>query len=281
MTREINSSEITKTVKKLAIEAATELPEDVLDALNKALAQEKSNSAREILRQLIKNAELARSEKLPLCQDTGYAIVFIEIGEDVHISGRDLVSAINEGVREGYEEGFLRKSIVSDPFKRKNTGDNTPADIITELVPGSEIKITFMAKGGGCENVSAFKVFTPNTDFSEIAKFAVEKVIEAGPNACPPVIVGLGIGGTADKAMLIAKKALLRDIGRHHSNKDIAKMEKELLKMINDTGVGPSGLGGNTTALAANIETFPAHIASLPVAVAIDCHAHRIKRAKI
>jgi len=281
MTREINSKLITDAVKSLAIEANTKLPEDVLTALSHALEQEESETAREILNQLIENAKLAGKDNVPICQDTGYSIVFVELGQEVKITGKSLEESINEGIRLGYSEGYLRKSIVSGPFKRNNTGDNTPADIITEGVPGDKIKLTFMAKGGGSENATSFRMFTPNTPFSDIAKFVVEKITEAGPNPCPPIIVGLGIGGTADKAMLIAKKALLREIGSQNSSEDLAKKEKQLLEMINSTGVGPSGLGGRTTALAVHIETYPCHIASLPVALAVDCHAHRIKRAVI
>ncbi len=281
MTREIDSNRITEAVKTLAIKACTVLPDDVFDALNKALKNEESPVGRSILRQLIENAEIARKESLPICQDTGFAIVFVDLGEGVQINGKSLSAAINDGVREGYKEGFLRKSIVCDPFDRKNTGDNTPADIIIDTVPGDKIKLTFMAKGGGCENVSALKMFKPNDAFEEIENFVVEQVLEAGPNPCPPVIIGLGIGGTADKAMLLAKKALLREIGKHNSNSDIKNKEKHLLALVNKTGVGPSGLGGRTTALAVNIETYPCHIASLPVALAFDCHAHRVKTCVI
>ncbi len=281
MIREIDSKKITEAIKNLAIEANTELPEDLVSALEGVLAKEESPTGREVLRQLIENARLAKKERLPICQDTGFAIVFIELGQDVMITGGTLAEAINEGVSRGYKEGNLRKSIVSDPFKRKNTGDNTPADIITEIVPGDKIKLTFMAKGAGSENVSAFKMFNPNESFSEISKFVVQKIVETGPNSCPPIIVGLGIGGTADKAMILAKKALLRDIGHHNSQSDIAKKERELLEMINSTGIGPGGLGGRITAIAVNIETYPCHIASLPVALAVDCYAHRVKRTII
>jgi fumarate hydratase subunit alpha len=276
MTKEIDSKQITEAVKNLAIEVNTKLADDMVDALNKALKNEESPVGRDLLRDLIKNAEIARKENLPICQDTGFAIVFVELGAGVTIQGENLTGAINEGIAEGYKAGYLRKSIVKDPFKRENTGDNTPADIITEIVTGDKVKITLIAKGGGCENVSALKMFKPNDPFEEIEKFVVEKVTEAGGNPCPPIIVGLGIGGTADKAMLLAKKALLRKVGAHNSNPDIAKKERALLAKVNATGIGAGGIGGRVTALAANIETWPCHIASLPVALAVDCYAHRV-----
>jgi len=276
--KEISSKKITDAVSKLAKDACARLPEDVSSAMNKALKNEESPAGRQVLRDLIENAEIARKENMPICQDTGYAIVFVELGQDVAITGENLNAAINEGVSKAYVEGYLRKSIVDDPFNRKNTGDNTPADIIAEIVPGDKIRLTFMAKGAGSENASAFKMFKPSDPFSDIEKFVVDRIIEVGPNPCPPIIVGLGIGGTADKAMLLAKKALLREVGHHHSQTDIAKKEKELLDLINKTGIGPSGLGGRTTAIAVNIETYPCHIASLPVALAVDCHAHRVGR---
>jgi fumarate hydratase subunit alpha len=280
MAKQISSKRIIEAVKDLAISANTRLSADVVAALKSALRNEKSPLGKEVLKQLIQNAGIARSEALPICQDTGYAIIFLELGQEAKVQG-NIYDAINEGVRLGYKEGYLRKSIVSGPFERKNTGTNTPADIITQIVTGNKIGITFMAKGGGSENVSALKMFTPNTDFKEIAKFVTDKIIEAGPNPCPPIIVGLGIGGTADKAVLLAKKALLRKVGENNKDKDIAKKEKTLLDEINSSGVGPSGLGGTVTALAANIETFPCHIASLPVALAVDCHAHRVARTII
>jgi fumarate hydratase subunit alpha len=279
--REIVAKRITDTVKKLCIEANTNLSEDVVEALNKALSREESPIGREILRQLINNAKVAWREKLPLCQDTGAAIVFVEIGQEVRIIDGTLVEAVNEGVSLGYHKGFLRKSIVSDPLKRKNTDDNTPAFIHTEIVPGENIKIRLLAKGGGAENCSAVKMFKPSSTKDEISDFVLETVENAGPNACPPIIVGIGVGGTFDHAPLLAKKALLREVGRHHSEKDTADWEKELLEKINKTGIGPMGLGGKTTSLAANIEKYPCHISSLPVAVNIECHAHRYKEAVI
>jgi len=275
--RKINAKKITEAVKELAISANINLSGQMAAALKTALKKEASPAGKEALKDLIENAEIARKEKLPICQDTGYAIVFIGIGQEVLITGGDLNKAINKGVSEGYKKGYLRKSVVADPFIRKNTGNNTPADIITEIVPGNKLKITFMAKGCGSENTSALKMFLPAAPWEDIIKFVTDRVTEVGAAPCPPIIVGLGIGGTADKAMLLAKKALLRDIGKHNEQKDIAKKENELLSAVNKTGVGPEGLGGKITAIAANIEVFPPHIAGLPVALAIDCCAHRVK----
>jgi len=275
--REISVKKITEALKNLCIEANTNVSEDVEEALNKALAREDSPAGREVLRQIIRNIEIARKEKLPLCQDTGTAVVFIELGQDVRLIDGMLEEAINEGVSLGYHKGFLRKSIVDDPLKRKNTGDNTPAVIHTEIVPGEKIKIGLLCKGGGAENRSAIKMFKPTSSKEEIEQFILETVEKAGPDACPPFIVGVGIGGNFDSVTLIAKKALLRPVGRHSSDILIAKWEKELLKKTNDLGIGPMGLGGRTTALVVNIEKRPCHISSLPVAVNIECHAHRYK----
>ncbi len=279
--REILAKKIIETVKRLCIEANTNLSEDVVEALNKALSKEESPIGRDILRQLINNAKVAWREKLPLCQDTGMAIVFVEIGQDLRIIGGTLEEAVNEGVSRGYHNGYLRKSVVADPLKRKNTEDNTPAITYVKIIPGENIKIRLLAKGGGAENCSAVKMFTPNALREEIDRFIVETVEKAGPNACPPIIVGVGIGGTFDYAPELAKKALLREVGTHNSEHDIAQWEKELLERINKTGIGPMGLGGRITALAVNIEKYPCHISSLPVAVNLDCHAHRYKYAEI
>jgi fumarate hydratase subunit alpha len=279
--REILAKKITETVKRLCIEANTNLSEDVVEALNKALSKEESSTGRDILRQLINNAKIAWRDKLPLCQDTGMAIVFIEIGQDLRIMDGTLDEAVNEGVSRGYHDGYLRKSVVSDPLKRKNTEDNTPAIVHTKIVPGENIRIRLLAKGGGAENCSALRMFTPNTSREGIDEFILETVEKAGPNACPPIIVGIGVGGTFDYAPELAKKALLRTVGSHHSERDTAEWEKELLEKINKTGIGPMGLGGRTTALAVNIEKYPCHISSLPVAVNIECHAHRYKYAEI
>jgi len=281
MVREIVAKKITETVKNLCIEVATSLPDDVLESLNKALAKEESSTGREILRQLISNAKIAWRDKLPLCQDTGAVIVFLELGQDVRIIDGTLAEAINEGVSRGYHAGYLRKSMVVDPLKRKNTEDNTPAIVHTEIVSGENIRIRLLAKGGGAENCSAIRMFTPSATKGEIENFIIETVEKSGPNACPPIIVGVGIGGTFDYAPLLAKKALLRETGMHHSEKDIAEWERALLEKINKTGIGPMGLGGRTTALAVHIEKYPCHISSLPVAVNIECHAHRHKEATI
>ncbi|MCX5726626.1 MAG: fumarate hydratase [Candidatus Saganbacteria bacterium] len=279
--REIEAKIITDTVKELCIDANINLSDDVLEALNEALKIEESENGREMLRQILRNAEIARQEKLPICQDTGVTVVFVELGQQVLVVSGNLRAAINEGVSLGYEEGNLRKSIVSDPFRRKNTGDNTPAIIHTEIVPGDKIKIILMAKGAGSENVSAAKVLTPAEGIEGIQKFVVETVTKAGANPCPPIIVGVGVGGNLEYSCLLAKKALLRKIGKRNSQSDIAKIEKQLHEEINATGIGPGGLGGRVTALAVNIETYPCHMASLPVCVNIDCHVHRVKETVI
>ena len=275
--REISAKKIIEAVKNLCLEANTDLSEDVEEALNKALKQEDSPRGREILRQVIQNAEIARKEKLPMCQDTGTAVVFVELGQEARIIDGLLEEAVNEGIGRGYCQGYLRKSIVQDPLKRKNTSDNTPAVIHTEIVPGEKIKIGLLCKGGGAENKSAVKMLKPSSTKEEIEQFILETVKNAGPDACPPFIVGVGIGGNFDTVAIIAKKALLRPVGNHNSESDTAKWEKELLEKINKLGIGPMGLGGRTTALAVNIERRPCHISSLPVAVNMECHAHRFK----
>jgi len=278
--REIEAKKISNTIKDLCIQANYELSEDVLKALKGALKQERSANGKEVINQLINNAEIAKKERYPICQDTGLAIVFIELGQDVHING-DLIKAVQEGVAKGYTEGYLRRSVVGHPFNRKNTNDNTPAVIHTEIVPGDKIKITFMAKGGGCENVSRYQMFKPTASKEEIEKFALETVDQAGAAPCPPIIIGIGIGGNLEKSGLLAKKALLREVGKPSNDKDTANMEKELLIKINKLGIGPEGLGGVVTALAVHIDTAPCHIASLPVTVNIDCHAHRVKEVTL
>ena len=279
--REIEAQKITKTVRDLCIKANYELSDDVLYLLNEALKKERSANAREIIRELISNADIAKKVRYPICQDTGLALVFIELGQDVRITGGDLTEAVNEGVSRGYKEGYLRKSVVNDPFFRKNTNDNTPALIHLDIVPGDKIKITFMAKGGGCENVGAYKMFKPGASREEIEEFVVDTVKAAGANPCLPIMVGVGIGGNQENSALLAKKALLREAVKLNSNKDTRKMEKEILAKINDLGIGPEGLGGTMTAMSVHIKTAPCHIASLPVTVAIDCHAHRVKEAVI
>lgn len=279
--REIDAKTITDTVKNLAISANYELSDDMLALLKKALKSERSANGKEILKQLLKNAEIARSERYPICQDTGLAVIFLEMGQDVHVVGDSVRRAIDQGVRQGYKEGFLRKSVVADALDRKNTGDNSPAIVHTEIVPGSNIKITLIAKGGGCENVSRYKMFNPTASKSEIEQFVVQTVKDAGPNPCPPIIVGVGIGGDLEASAILAKKSLLRDVGKPSSNKENAKLERSLLEKINALGIGPGGLGGSVTALAVHVETAAAHLASLPVTVNIDCHAHRVKEAVI
>ena len=227
------------------------------------------------------NAEVARSEAVPMCQDTGYTVVFLELGQDVHIVGGGLEDAVNEGVRRGYKEGYLRKSIVGHPLERKNTGDNTPAVIHTRIVPGDKLRIIVAPKGGGSENMSAIKMFKPAEGVEGVKKFVVETVQAAGPNPCPPIVVGVGIGGTFEKAALLAKEALLREVGEPSPRPEIAVLEQELLELVNKLGIGPQGLGGSTTALGVHVEIYPAHIASLPVAVNINCHATRHKEAEL
>ncbi len=276
--REIKASKITKAVEELCQSANLELGKDVLAALRKAEREEESLLGKETLRQLLENARIAREESLPLCQDCGTAVVFLEIGQDVHITGGDLNKAISDGVSQGYTKGYLRKSMVRQPFSaRINTKDNTPPVIHTEIVPGDRLKITVMCKGGGAENMSRLAMLTPGAGRQGIIDFVVKTVDEAGGKPCPPVIVGVGIGGTADKVMELAKRALLRKVGEASLDTEIAELEKELLKKINDLGIGPGGLGGRVTALAVQVETMPAHIASMPVAVNIQCHSARHK----
>ena len=273
--REITTAKITEALARLCEEAACDLPAEVEEALNRALAEETSELGREILREIINNAEIARKDRLPLCQDTGFAVVFVELGQEVQITGGQLSEAINEGISRGFSK--LRKSIVANPFLRTNTNDNTPAIIHTDIVPGDKIKLGLMLKGGGGENASSLKMFLPGASEEEVVDFVVKLVVEAGARACPPLVVGVGIGGTFDYAPLLAKKALRRRVGHLNSAHHIAQLEKKMLKRINETGVGPMGLGGKVTALAVHIETYPCHIASLPVAVNLECHAHRYK----
>ncbi|MDI6707282.1 MAG: fumarate hydratase [Bacillota bacterium] len=280
--REISVEVLTKTIEELCIDANYNLPSDVKGALQEAVKKEESPLGREILLDILKNAEIAEQDQVPICQDTGLAVIFLELGQDVRLVGGDLKEAINEGVRRGYKNGYLRKSSVDDPFLvRKNTGDNTPAIIHTEIVPGDKVKIIVAPKGGGSENMSALAMLKPSDGIKGIKKFVVDAVDKAGSNPCPPIIVGVGIGGTIEMTTLIAKKALLRTIGEHNPNPEVAKLEKELLEEINNLGIGPQGFGGRITALAVNIETFPAHIASMPVAINIQCHAARHKEAVI
>jgi fumarate hydratase subunit alpha len=274
--REIAASTISDHVAEMCQEANIYLGEDVFQALKESLEVEESPTGKEVLRQLIENVEIARDEQIPICQDTGFAVFFIEWGQEVHLSGGTLEEAIHAGVRRGYEEGYLRKSIVNDPlYKRINTKDNTPAVIYTDLVPGDKVKISFAPKGGGSENMSAVKMLKPSDGEAGVIDFVVNHVKAAGPNPCPPIVVGVGLGGTFDKVAVLAKKALFRSVGQAHPDSAFAALEKNLLDKINDLGVGPQGFGGRVFALAVHIETFPSHIASMAAAVNINCHACR------
>ena len=276
--RKIHVDEITKTVRDLAIRANTDLGQDVLDAFKRAVETETSPIGRDILQRLIENAGVANKEKIPMCQDTGMAIVFVEIGQDAHIVGGALKDAVDEGVRRGYADGFLRKS-VCHPFTRTNTGDNTPAVLHLELVEGDGFKIEMMSKGFGGENMSRVTLLPPSAGIEGIRETVLERVQEAGPNPCPPTIVGVGVGGTFEMAALMAKKALLRPLGTEHPDLEVARLEKEWLSEINRMGIGPQGLGGRTTSLAVHINYMATHIASIPVAVNIQCHSSRHKSA--
>ncbi|WP_102834317.1 fumarate hydratase [Clostridioides difficile] len=278
--KKIKSEQIVEQVKKLCIEASLYLGEDVLSCIKEKAKSEKSEVGKNILNILVENAEIAKEKNIPICQDTGMAVFFVEIGQEVLIEGDTLTDAINEGVRQGYEEGYLRKSVVS-PINRVNTKDNTPAVIHYDMVKGDKIKIEFAAKGFGSENMSKMKMLKPSDGLEGIKKFIIDTVSEAGPNPCPPMVIGVGIGGTVDKCAQIAKKALFRELGEFNKDENIAKLESELLTAINKLGIGPQGLGGTTTALGLNIETFPTHIAGLPVVVNINCHASRHKKVVI
>ena len=276
--REIEAKEITGTVSRLFQEAGHYLPEDVIDAIKRAREAEESPAGREVLGRILENIKVAASEQIPLCQDTGDAIVFLELGQEVHVVGGDLYSAINEGVRQGYAEGYLRNSMVAKPFStRANTKDNTPAIIHTDIVPGDKLRIIAKPKGGGAENMSRLAMLKPAQGRPGVIDFVVETVDEAGSNACPPVIVGVGIGGTLEKCVLLAKRALLREVGKPNPDGEVAELEREILKRVNNLGIGPMGYGGRITALAVHIEVFPAHIASLPVAVNMQCWCARHK----
>lgn len=273
--REVNVNKIKDVVAKLSIEANLFLRKDVLGALKNAYLRERKPKAKKILKALIENTKIASGEKLPICQDTGMAMVFLEIGQGVELVGGDLEKAINDGIRQGYKEGLLRKSVIKDPLLRANTKDNTPAVIHTKIVPGDKIKIAVSPKGFGSENKSRTMMFKPTERFGEIEKFIIDTVKNAGPDACPPFVVGVGIGGTLDKTCILAKEALLRPVDKRNRKLHIAKLENRLLERINGLNIGPMGLGGNTTCLGLNIETYPTHIAGLPVCVSISCHATR------
>ncbi len=273
--RIVKSDDIVKIVRDMCIRANCHINGDIKDALEKSAETEKSDVARGVLKNLLKNAEIAHEKEVPICQDTGMAVFFIEIGGDVHVEGATITEAVNEGVRRGYTEGYLRKSVVADPLRRVNTNDNTPAVIYCDFVKGDKIKITLAPKGFGSENKSAIKMLNPSDGVEGVIDFVTETVRKAGANPCPPMVVGVGIGGTLDKAAQLSKKALTRDIDVPNSDAYYAELEKKLLERVNKLGIGPQGMGGTTTALAVNIETFPTHIAGLPVAVNISCHATR------
>jgi fumarate hydratase subunit alpha len=276
--KEIKAGDIASSVARLCMEANFFLGYDVLAALRRARESEESPVGRQVLDQILENASIAAKEEMPLCQDCGLAIVFVELGQDVHIVDGDLYQAIDEGVRQGYADGYLRKSVVRQPFtSRLNTKDNTPAIVHVDVVAGDNLKITVAPKGGGSENMSRFTVLKPAQGRQGVVDFVVNAVEEAGGNPCPPTIVGVGIGGSAEKAMIMAKRSLLRPVGESSPDPEVAELERELLKRINASGVGPGGVGGRMTSLAVHIETFPAHIASLPVAVNLQCHSARHK----
>ena len=277
--RKISSKEITSVVKDLCLTAAFDLEPDVAVALRAARETEASELGREVLGQIIDNFEIAGNESVPMCQDTGIAIFFVEVGREVALDG-SIDDAINEGVRQGYKDGYLRKS-VCDPLKRKNTGDNTPAIIHISIVEGDRLKIKIAPKGAGSENMSQLRMLKPSEGVEGIKSFVMQAVTTAGGNPCPPIVVGVGVGGSFEKSAILAKKALLRPVGTNNADEDVAAIEKELLKAINDTGIGPMGFGGTTTALGVHMEVHPCHIASLPVAINIQCHAGRHKEAVI
>lgn len=275
MARIIDTSLLIPIVSDLCKKACFELSDNLLDALKSSLEIEKSPYGKDTLQLFIENAEFAKKEQIACCQDTGSTVIIMEIGQEVSWSGQLLVDAINEGVRQGYEEGYLRKSIVSDPINRKNTGDNTPCMLHTEIVEGDKVNITVLPKGGGSENMGAFKTLLPSAGAEGIMEFVLSVIENAGGKACPPMIVGVGIGGTMDKCTFLAKKSLLREIGDRNKNDDYARIELDLLEKINNLGIGPLGMGGTVTALDVHIEYFPCHITSLPVAVNLQCHANR------
>lgn len=278
--RSIHVNEIIETIKSLFIEANINLSDDVYNCIRAAIDKEDSPVGKEVLKELLKNADIARDERMPICQDTGLAVTFLEIGQDVHIEGGDLGDAIAEGVRRGYREGYLRKSCCH-PFTRKNTGDNTPAIVHTRIVPGDQLKITVLPKGGGSENYGEVRMLTPSVGKEGVKAFILEMVRKGGPNPCPPITVGIGIGGNFEMSALLSKEALMVSPGVRNDDEELAQLELELLSEINKTGIGPQGYGGTVTALDVHIKMAPCHLASLPVAVNIQCHAHRIREAVI
>jgi fumarate hydratase subunit alpha len=279
--RDIHTSAVTDAVKKLCMEANWNLEPDMLRAFDRALGTERSAAGRQVLQILKENAEMARTMRIPYCQDTGFVVCFVELGQEIHITGGSFEDAINNGVRQGYTEGYLRASIVRSPFDRVNTGDNTPAVIHVDVVPGAELKIMVMAKGGGCENRSKYKMLTPAEGIQGVKDWILECIRTAGPDACPPLIAGVGVGGTFEKAATLSKKALFRELGSPNPDPAVDALERELLDRANRLGIGPQGYGGDTTAFAIHILAYPCHITSLPVAVTIECHAHRHKEVML
>ncbi|WCK56786.1 fumarate hydratase [Aneurinibacillus sp. Ricciae_BoGa-3] len=279
--REVTYEQIVNAVKILCMDANYHLNNDVVLAFRDAIRKEQSEVGKEVLNQLVQNAEIAATEKVPMCQDTGMAVFFVELGQECHITGGSLYDAINEGIREGYRDGYLRSSIVQDPLQRKNTGDNTPGIVHVELTEGEQCKIHMTAKGFGSENMSRLKMLKPADGIEAVKGFVLETVQLAGPNACPPMVVGVGLGGNFEKAAYLAKKSLLRPIGEKNRREDIANLEQELIEKVNKLGIGPQGMGGTTTALDVHIEVFATHIAGLPIAVNINCHASRHKTAHL
>jgi fumarate hydratase subunit alpha len=279
--REISASSVTDKVREMCIEANIILPKDISDRIHECYENEPWAPAKDTLGKLIENMDLACGERFPVCQDTGMAWIYVEVGQDVHVTGGDLYEAINEGVRRGYADGFLRKSVVADPLRRKNTGDNTPAVITADIVPGDKLRVTVGPKGFGSENMSRLAMFAPGKGETGVKDFVVETARIAGANPCPPIVIGVGIGGTFDRVALLAKKALMRSTDVRNPDKYYSDMEAELLERVNATGIGPQGFGGKTTALAVNIETYPTHIAGLPVAVNINCHVTRHLKATL
>ena len=277
--REIAVTDVTKAVKKLCMDANYNLNPDVLRALRQGAAREESPQGAQILESLIENAEIARKKQVPICQDTGMLLLFVQVGQEVHFTGGSLEAALQEGVRQGYAEGYLRKSVVDDPLRRENTKDNTPAVIYYELAEGDQVKLTALPKGFGSENMGGVRMLKPSQSVEGVIDFVVETVEKAGPNPCPPIVVGVGVGGSMDKAALLSKQALARPVDSEHPDPYYADLERLLLQKINDTGIGPQGLGGRITALGVNVETFPTHIAGLPVAVTISCHVTRHSEA--
>ena len=273
--REIHVSRLTDVIERLCVQANTHLPKDVKRAIETCRTREDGTLAQGVLDNIIENYNIADRENVPICQDTGMACVFLEIGQDVHFVGGDLRQAVDEGVRRGYTNGYLRKSVVADPVRRGNTGDNTPAMLYTEIVPGDKVKITLGPKGFGSENMSAIRMFKPSAGLQGIKDFILETVEAAGPNPCPPIVIGVGIGGTFDKAALLAKKAIMRPLDTHHADPFYAELEREMLDKVNELGIGPQGFGGRTTAIGLNIETLPTHIAGMPCAININCHVTR------